>query len=144
MIKNKIIIATFFIFFAGSRMLAENPNFELWNKTKSDIEVKISFQNVNGTVRHETIQQIPPNRKFYLYNVKFTSGLNITFNRTRSYIIMPCFMQNCYKTVYLSYDQTGLRPQKGKLRGWSGRTDSNFDNSNNITSNFIQKSSLAQ
>lgn len=131
--KGKIV--TFFLFAnlcLINMIFAKDPIFELWNKSGRQIKLQISIGKYNIT--NDTLGN----------GYKFTSSaidtisseIRITIDH-KLYVLKPCNGAECYKTVYLSYDQTGLRPQKGLWHGLLGITDSGYNKRKNITPEFI-------
>lgn len=134
MFKKTILITVITIgTLAGGVLDAAIPNFELWNKTQHKIDAEVVY---NG--RMQKTHTIRPNERFHLYDVDMRRKMLVTINDTERYYIDSCEEHsNCHRTVYLSYDHTGLRPQKGKWRGILGITMSGYDNTKNISEDKI-------
>lgn len=63
----------------------------------------------------------------------FTFGINLT-GRTALSIAKGLNIRVDFGNVFLTWDGNALRPQKGPLKGWTGKTDSGLSLKNNIKS----------
>jgi len=141
--SSKIICAMVFTLCAINTILAINPgdpNFELWNKTAGKIDVKLQYQH-KDLGKKNLPYSIESGKKLSLRKLPIHQGMTIVITigiNEEEYKIPAC--DTCdYETMYLSYDHTGLRSQKGTWWGLLGTTNSGYDNRKNIDMIIDQK-----
>jgi len=117
-------------------------NFEIYNKSPDAITVSANFDGRIGQIfgmpmRVESWGKI----RTQLTNIVMPLRVSITRPGipTQSFYLVPCPQRDdCNKTMFLIFDQNGLRPQvSGLFRGSLGLTNSGLSLENNIEEKYI-------
>jgi|GEM_PF-2865736 len=119
-------------------------NFEIYNKSGSEISVSASYEGIMGQIFS---QPLGPSRKLRTVLTNTATPLIVKVSDPSRYqfpqqqfLIVPCPQKNvCGKTIFLTYDVNGLRPQTGVWEGTLGITDSGLSLKNNINQPHILK-----
>jgi hypothetical protein len=120
-------------------------NFDLYNKTKKPVYFSLHDQNDKSLISQMSVS---PNGKVRAHVdnngtlvIKIWTTINpnqlMFFQKTPDPEIYKALRANG-RTIFLTLDEKGLRPQTGTLFGLSGKTDSGLDNRNNINFFSIQ------
>lgn len=118
-------------------------NFEIYNKSASTISVSINYEGRMGQILGAPMRIEPSGKlRTALRDTAAPLVVNIsTISRKiakQQFWIVPCPQKNaCENTMFLTYDENGLRPQTGILLGIPGITDSGLSLKNNIDQRYI-------
>jgi len=117
-------------------------NFELYNKTTYPVDILIGNSvHQNSLFLQHVGSSIPPMKKIRtVVNRAFPLAVEIHRDGKKLVegYVMPCRPnQPCPRTVFLTLDNQGLRPQTGQWYGLKGVTDSELDITDNIPAEHI-------
>lgn len=118
-------------------------NFEIYNKSGRGINVSANYEGRMGQIFGAPMR-IGSSGKLRTVLTDTTVRLIVNISDIsrkfahQQFWIVPCPAKNvCAKTIFLTYDDNGLRPQTGVWLGTLGVTDSGLSLENNIHPAFI-------
>jgi len=111
-------------------------SFELYNKSNYAATVLIGNKITGNSLVIEYLATVPPMKKVRTtINRAFPLVVEIQKNgqKITEAFVMPCLPnRRCVRTVFLTLDADGLRPETGQWYGIKGVTDSELDITQNI------------
>lgn len=112
-------------------------NCEIYNKSNAPATVLIGNKIKNNSLIMEYLDTVSPMKKVRTtINRAFPLIVEIQNNNQKitEVFVQPCVPHRpCSRTVFLTLDMDGLRPQTGQWYGRKGVTDSELDITQNIT-----------
>lgn len=121
-------------------------NCEIYNKSNYVATIFIGNKIVNDALIMDYLGTILPTNKIRTtidrsmpLVIEILKGNQKGNPKMAEVFVMPCLPnQFCAKTVFLTLDHKGLRPQTGQWYGFKGVTDSEMDITNNIKTEQLQ------
>lgn len=143
-----------FLLIASTSFIQADKEFEIYNKASRPIWFILKngsrggefdpttakttpFKIVEVKSGEQRIRDLDPNRvtKLEIFDrdpraMSLASSQSVTGGKEYTFTLG--------KDIYVTWDEQGLRPQTGPIRGWAGRTKSGLSLKNNVTRNDIR------
>ena len=131
------------LFIVGSAMGAQDMGaqdfgFELINKTKAT--AYIDLENAGELIAKNLPVGPGDTSAPWVIIAKEPTKLSISYVGDKGAEVEKSYTFTPGKTIYVTLDEKGLRPQTGPLRGLTGRTETGFSLKNNVGKRDIKKS----
>jgi hypothetical protein len=118
----------------GHNIIAVDPNFSLHNKSSKTIWIEINngrglWESAKALVMTEADGILPD--RFYDKTIDISKKTELAiYDNNKKVLAKVTFPLN--KTIYINWDGATVYPQRGPLKGLTGKTDKKYSLKNNV------------